>query len=952
MLIFSICGKKIKFGAPNFLYLAMKFLGIFLFVTSFLFLSVWGDAQTLQMEKLSTQDGLFSSRFFKTYRDRQGFLWIAGINGVSRYDGSHFVNFTEHADTSNQFIRGARFYDIIQDKEGNIWIGGDSGLHKCNAEENTFKQIAKNRIQNASFLHLSNDSTLWVSCGNQKNFNVDINTNEVAVINERSTTTAIVSDDKGIEWRSTSAGLVIYNRKDTVVSLNYRINDLCFTPRGNLCIASQNGLYVLVQNEKDSKKLVHISEQGTEFNLTNNAVVSLGFANQFLWAATRRGLNQIWFNDKGYPKGIRHFFNKPDESFSLLNNQINDIYIDREDIIWIATHGGLNKIDPLHFWFKSYRHDPEVNSSLHDNNIFPIEGNSNGNIWFGSYERGLSRLNTETQKFNWINKSTGKDIKSVRYIYNNENKNWVVADGKLYLTENDKLIPVILFNEGGKKLEPNNITAIICHSNGDYWLGLGNGLVKAQKIHKNEFRILNRFELKSFVVRFYEDTYKRVWAATNGGGLVLFDYNSPDKTFTFKDKTHPVLKSNTFQAVNQDTEGNLWLGTIKGLYKIENDSVFRESPEKIRFKAFFEKDGLTHDYVTGILPADKGVLWLSSWRGVMKYDPNNIRLCRFTPFSFSDGLIDEKYNRLGAFLDKSTGIYYFGCVNGVNYFSPKQEVKTEVLPCVLVGDILLNGDLVQMIPEKERDGSIIANIRKRGVVDQLQVSFGSSSLILPEKQVFAWKLVGHDKTWTYSRNRELTIYDIEPGNYTLKIRAATKEGKLGAPVYIKISVLSNAKAFVYIGLILLILVGGVFIYVRRKGKKEELKKKDSKYVYSKLTTDKSEGIANKLEKLMQTEKPYLDQNLTAEKLAGMLGVSQGELSQLLNDYLETKFYEYINKYRVEEFVRLLQTPESEKITLTALAEQCGFTSKSTFYRAFNNEKGMTPAQFAKTLKQK
>lgn len=932
----------------------MKFFDFFFLIVLWGFLTFDGNARALQMEKLSTQDGLFSSRFFKTYRDQQGYLWVAGINGVSRYDGSHFVNFTEHSDTSNYFIRGTRFYEIIQDKEGCIWIGGDSGLHKYDIERNTFKQIAKNRIRNVTFLHLSNDSTLEVSCGNKKNFYVHVKKDKIRELNERSETTSVVFDDMGIEWRSNSSGLIIYNHKDTIVGLNSRINDLCFSSHGNLCIATQNGLYILLQKEikKGKKNLLHITEQGTKFSLTNNAVVSLEFADGCLWAATRRGLNQIWFNNKGQPKQIKQFYNKPDEAFSLLNNQVNDIYIDCENIIWISTHGGLNKIDPLHFWFKSYRHDPGKKNSLHDNNIFPIEGDKSGNIWFGSYERGLSGLNTKNQKFNWINKSVGVNIKSVRYIYNNQDRTWVVADGTLYFTEKDKLSPAIILTEKGRKFNPDNMTSIICHSNGDYWLGMGNSLVRAQKTHRDEFQIQERFAIKSFVVRFYEDTYKRIWAGTNGGGLVLFDYNNPDTISTFNDHSHPVLKSNTFQAVNQDSEGNLWLGTIKGLYTIKNDSVFKDSPAKVNFKAFFEENGLSHNYVTGILPADNGVLWLSSWRGIMKYDPNNIRLCRFTPFSFSDGLIDEKYNRLGAFLDKKTGTYYFGCVNGVNYFSPEKKAITKILPRVLVGKILLNGDLIKMIPEPERSGSIIANIKKRGVLDQLQVRFGSSSLILPEKQVFAWKLVGRDKNWTYSRERELTIFDIEPGNYTLKIRAATKEGKLGAPVYIKISILSYSRTLVYLGIALLLITAVIFWFVRKKDKNLEQKKKDNKYVYSKLTTDRSEGIAGRLEELMIKDKPYLDQNLTADKLAGMLGISQGELSQLLNDYLKTKFYEYINKYRIEEFVCMLQTPESEKVTLTALAEQCGFTSKSTFYRAFNNEKGMTPAQFAKTLKQK
>jgi AraC-like DNA-binding protein len=102
---------------------------------------------------------------------------------------------------------------------------------------------------------------------------------------------------------------------------------------------------------------------------------------------------------------------------------------------------------------------------------------------------------------------------------------------------------------------------------------------------------------------------------------------------------------------------------------------------------------------------------------------------------------------------------------------------------------------------------------------------------------------------------------------------------------------------------------------------------------------------------MEEDKPYLKSDFKAADLANMLGLTTVKLSQVLNDSLHTKFYDFVNSYRVNEFVELLEKGESEHLTLTAMAELCGFSSKSTFYRAFNNEKGMTPAKFAKTLKE-
>lgn len=106
-------------------------------------------------------------------------------------------------------------------------------------------------------------------------------------------------------------------------------------------------------------------------------------------------------------------------------------------------------------------------------------------------------------------------------------------------------------------------------------------------------------------------------------------------------------------------------------------------------------------------------------------------------------------------------------------------------------------------------------------------------------------------------------------------------------------------------------------------------------------------LKHKLHELICKEKPFLQEDLTLASLSGMLEVPDKKLSTLLNQNMETSFYDYINGYRVEEVKKLLGMPNSKKYTLLAIAYDCGFKSKSSFNRVFKNSTGLSPSEYQK-----
>lgn len=129
--------------------------------------------------------------------------------------------------------------------------------------------------------------------------------------------------------------------------------------------------------------------------------------------------------------------------------------------------------------------------------------------------------------------------------------------------------------------------------------------------------------------------------------------------------------------------------------------------------------------------------------------------------------------------------------------------------------------------------------------------------------------------------------------------------------------------------------------------------KDQRASYNKsgLTDEIAKNHLNKLIKLMETEKPFLNSELTLRELAEKLSISPHNLSELLNTKLNKNFYDFINHYRIEEFKRRLSDPTSDKFSLIALAFDSGFNSKSTFNTIFKKFTGITPSQYRKQFTQ-
>ncbi|MDY8136993.1 AraC family transcriptional regulator [Aquimarina sp. 2201CG5-10] len=110
------------------------------------------------------------------------------------------------------------------------------------------------------------------------------------------------------------------------------------------------------------------------------------------------------------------------------------------------------------------------------------------------------------------------------------------------------------------------------------------------------------------------------------------------------------------------------------------------------------------------------------------------------------------------------------------------------------------------------------------------------------------------------------------------------------------------------------------------------------------------SLGNRLKYIMEKEKLFLQSDLTLRDLSEKLDTSTHNISWYLNKVLHSSFYDYINHYRIKEFLQKIENNEHAYHTILAIAMDVGFNSKSTFNKAFKQEMNDTPSNYIKQLK--
>jgi len=154
--------------------------------------------------------------------------------------------------------------------------------------------------------------------------------------------------------------------------------------------------------------------------------------------------------------------------------------------------------------------------------------------------------------------------------------------------------------------------------------------------------------------------------------------------------------------------------------------------------------------------------------------------------------------------------------------------------------------------------------------------------------------------------------------------------------------------------LLLILISLVVVYfivgvmtrmIRQPGLFQTASVDNAKNQQLSLSEEETEKISKRLRDHMNTEEPFLNSELSLTNLAGQIGVTERNLSEVINGVFNTNFYDFINHYRIEKAKELLVKPPDPKMSIQQIMYEVGFNSKSSFNTEFKKRTGTTPSAF-------
>lgn len=765
-----------------------KHINHIFYILLFLFINLNISAQELRFKRINNENGLSQSNVTSIVRDLKGFLWIATRDGLNRYDGYSMKVYRndifDKSSISNNYIS-----IVYQDKNANIWVGGIDGLDRYNANKDNF---VKYKLSSSSVFvkTLLQDSkgNLWI--GAKKGLYVlNLKTGKVNPFQASSIGDSLTDSDinkiaeiePGEIWLGTAKGLnIIKNNKvtnfkhisgDNSSLAGNNIKGILKDKFGNIWLGTDKGLSLFDKKNKTFKNFTHNTNNTN--SLAGNEIIALEEDPEGqLWIGTEgTGLTVFNYRNNTYERYRNDYF----DTRSLSHDIVRCIYRGPGNTMWLGTNsGGVSYVSRVKDKFRHYFPVPNKQNSLVNPVVKTITGDSKGNIWLGT-DDGVELFNPKSQAFKHYHHLNSGNIYSSAQL----------AEGIMAFGTHDAGIDIIDINTGKitnhrnkpdnpSTLSNNRVNVIKLDSKKNIWVGTWIGGLNLFDLKTGTFkRILYnpREDLNAAtnILAIEEAADKSIWIGTDKG-IFVFDYlKNTCKEYKHDAENKNSLSNNMVNCFFVDSKKRMWIGTAGGGLNLYNKQTGT-------FTAFRERDGLQSDNIAGILEDRKGNLWISSAKGLARFNTTNNTV---QSFSVADGLQRGEFKRDACFAS-ADGTMYFGGVDGFNVFNPNIIKYNLTPPKIVFTDFYVFGKRANVGAKNSPLSESITEV-KDIYLDYSQsvfsIEFAALDFTAPETNKYRFILEGFEERWNYmGTQRKVTYTNLNPGNYVFRVKASNNDG--------------------------------------------------------------------------------------------------------------------------------------------------------------------------------
>lgn len=491
---------------------------------------------------------------------------------------------------------------VSQDRKGYIWIATESGLNRFDGRQ----------------------------------FNVYTKNNSGLTGNELNAVLADPYENK--VWIGTQRdGLCYFDYEtETISPIPFTKNHMLSNDITDLSVAADSGLWITHYHfgvdyyNRKTKMFTSYSSNDVK-DLEGNNWVSKEDGNGNLYIGHHlRGLSIVSLKNRT----AKNYQHDPDNPYSIPDNEVRALCIDKNKNVWVGTDKGLALFNPQTERFTTFNHIEGKENSLLSDQVLDIVQMKDGILWICTNMGGVSILNLQENTFTSpedisfsnitvTNDSHGLSGPNARSIIQDSFGNiWIgnYRGGIDFISYAQPLFNTITYTIEKQGKTNNKQVWGLWADNDQIWLGGERELGVYEKGKKIKIFPLHKCQLhpQTHINVIYQDKQQRLWLGTYKNGILV--YNPKDESITrIGDKDSESLDICSF---SEDTNSKIWIGTQTGIYSYFNNQLSYEEELNTQLP-----DIMVH----GIIRDKNGKLWVGTFgKGVVVFDKNDKKLHNFT----------------------------------------------------------------------------------------------------------------------------------------------------------------------------------------------------------------------------------------------------------------------------------------------------------------------------------
>lgn len=778
----------------------MRFFLLLVFFSS-IWLHICAQRFPYAFNRISTDDGvgLHSNVLFSIYQDQKGYIWVGGSNGVQRFDGAKFVTFSPDG-TKGDPLPTVTVNQILPADSTSMWLAAFS-LREFGIFNPSTYSYHKVPLQTSSALPARSEFRMWQDGYGDTYINIHgygkivKYDNTVGAFTEntplnnlpanwKATFNTFHDRTKKQYWIVTDSGFCVYdeaskqmwNKRKNPSNLALLNNTKVQHRVSEIFIDAQRRHWVFnwpgdqTYHCFDSTGTVSLKDT-TGLNGVNTSYSELRHFFQSskgsLWIY---GLGNLYSMEPGNPENrnsFQFYRNQYLDNYGIRYEAVNQLYEDKDGVVWIATDQGLYYTSPF---------STDITNIYLSNipgyySVTDLIELKTGEYWISTWGKGVL---TMTRNFRPYPSPLYKGMPNAgKEKVTAFHQTWTMCQqrgtGKIFI--GCQAGHLMIHDPAKNKTEylrpdvfdQRTIRYIAEDQQNNLWFGTQAGRVI--KYDGTTYKIILDLGIGAIIYKILIDKQGWAWIATHDKGLYAVN------TVTGKVEQHYSV---------DDKEQPLFAGTCYDLEQL-NDSIIYAATEALniinkhtgKVEQVSIREGLPSNTIKRLRLDNSGYLWIITHKGLSRYDHKRKR---FTSYGRKDGILIAEASDKADYIC-SEGYLMFTGVNSLLFFKPETFRRSIPPPDVTITDFLLGSDY-QLLDSLQR----LPEVRLMPGQNNFMISFACLDFKNRDKFIYYYKMEGLHKEWVRADRLSIPFTALPPGHYSFLVKAESLDGMVSKKI--------------------------------------------------------------------------------------------------------------------------------------------------------------------------